>query len=440
MVREVVCIQAGQAGNQVGTKFWEVICSEHGLDASGHRDPDASENILQSHTGVYFEEVHDDRFVPRNVLIDMEPSFLDGVKGSTGGQLYRPDNFVCGKEGAANNWAKGHLTEGAALLEPSMEVIRKEVEAADNLQGFQFIHSLGGGTGSGLATKIMQLVRDEFPDRMIAPFTIYPSPKVSDVVVEPYNATFSMHTLLEYADEVFCLDNEALYDICSNILKLTGPGLPDLNHVVSAAMSGLTASMRFRGQLNNDLRKVATNLVPFPRLHFFSIGFAPLTSRTNESFRSANIQLLARQAFDINNMMCASDTEGRYLAASTIFRGGMSNKEVDDAIANCQDKKSSNFVEWIPKNVQTSICDTAPVGMTEAVTFVGNNTGVQKMFRRISDQFTTMFKKRAFIHWYTDHGVEEEEFNEAVANMTDLEDEYQQYQDGTPADYEGDEE
>jgi tubulin beta len=370
----------------------------------------------------------------------MEPSFLDGVKGSTGGALYRPDNFVVGKEGAANNWAKGHLTEGAALLEPSMEVIRKEVEAADNLQGFQFIHSLGGGTGSGLATKIMQLIRDEFPDRMIAPFTIYPSPKVSDVVVEPYNATFSMHTLLEYADEVFCLDNEALYDICSNILKLDSPGLPDLNHVTSAAVSGLTASMRFRGQLNNDLRKVATNLVPFPRLHFFSIGFAPLTSRTTESFRSAQIGLLARQAFDINNMMCASDAEGRYLAASTIFRGGMSNKEVDDAIANCQDKKSSNFVEWIPKNVQTSICDTAPVGMTEAVTFVGNNTGVQKMFRRISDQFTTMFKKRAFIHWYTDHGVEEEEFNEAVANMTDLEDEYQQYQDGTPADYEGDEE
>ena len=72
---------------------------------------------------------------------------------------------------------------------------------------------------------------------------------------------------------------QALYDICFRTLKLTTPTYGDLTHLVSAAMSGMTCGLRFPGQLNCDLRKIAVNLVPFPRLHFFMTGFAPLTSR-----------------------------------------------------------------------------------------------------------------------------------------------------------------
>lgn len=77
------------------------------------------------------------------------------------------------------------------------------------------------------------------------------------------------------------LDNEALYDICFKTLKLQVPTYGDLNHLISATMSGVTASLRFPGPLNTDLRKLAVNLIPFPRLHFFMIGFAPLTSRNS---------------------------------------------------------------------------------------------------------------------------------------------------------------
>ena len=72
------------------------------------------------------------------------------------------------------------------------------------------------------------------------------------------------------------IDNEALYDICFRTLNLTTPTYGDLNHLVSAAMSGVTCFLRFPGQLNSDLRKLAVNLVPFPRLHFFMVGYAPL--------------------------------------------------------------------------------------------------------------------------------------------------------------------
>jgi len=73
--------------------------------------------------------------------------------------------------------------------------------------------------------------------------------QVSDTVVEPYNATLSVHQLVENTDETFCIDNEALYDICFRTLKLTTPTYGDLNHLVSATMSGVTTCLRFPGQV-----------------------------------------------------------------------------------------------------------------------------------------------------------------------------------------------
>lgn len=91
------------------------------------------------------------------------------------------------------------------------------------LAGFQVCHSLGGGTGSGMGTLLISKIREEYPDRMMLTFSVFPSPKVSDTVVEPYNATLSVHQLVENADECMVLDNEALYDICFRTLKLTTP-------------------------------------------------------------------------------------------------------------------------------------------------------------------------------------------------------------------------
>ena len=80
--------------------------------------------------------------------------------------------------------------------------------------------------------------------------------QVSDTVVEPYNATLSVHQLVENTDETFCIDNEALYDICFRTLKLTTPTYGDLNHLVSATMSGVTTCLRFPGQVDWQLTTV----------------------------------------------------------------------------------------------------------------------------------------------------------------------------------------
>lgn len=384
---------------------------------------------------VYFNEASSGKYVPRAVLVDLEPGTIEHVRNSQFGNLFRPDNLIFGQSSAGNNWAKGHYTEGAELVDSVMEVIRREAEGCDSLQGFQISHSLGGGTGSGMGTLLISKLREQFPDRMMATFSVVPSPKVSDTVVEPYNATLSIHQLIENADETFCIDNEALYDICTRTLKINQPDYAQLNRLVSSVMSGVTTSLRFPGQLNSDLRKLAVNLVPFPRLHFFMVSYAPLTAERSQSFRSLTVPELTQQMFDPRNMMTACDpTKGRYLTAAAFFRGNVSVKEVEDEMHKVQTKNDGYFAEWIPNNVQSSVCSVPPRGLDMSATFIGNSTSIQELFRRVGSQFSAMFKKKAFLHWFTSEGMEEVEFTEAESNMNDLVSEYQQYQDATGLD------
>ncbi|KAH8920534.1 tubulin-domain-containing protein [Atractiella rhizophila] len=415
-----------------------VVSDEHGVDPTGKYKGNNDQQL--DRISVYYNEINDregNKYVPRAVLIDLEPGTMDTIRSGTYGKLFRPDNFVFGQNGAGNNWAKGHYTEGAELVDAVLDVVRKEAEGCDCLQGFQFTHSLGGGTGAGMGTLLVSKIREEFPDRMMATFSVVPSPKVSDTVVEPYNATLSVHQLVENSDETFCLDNQALYDICEKTLKLPTPSYDNLNHLVSVVMSGITTCLRFPGQLNSDLRKLAVNMVPFPRLHFFMVGFAPLTAGSSQQYRAVTVPELTSQMFDPKNMMAACDPKhGRYLTVAAYFRGKVSMKEVEDQMLAVQSKNSSYFVEWIPNNVQTANCDIPPRGLKMSVTFIGNSTSIQDLFKRVSDQFTAMFRRKAFLHWYTGEGMEELEFSEAESNMQDLVAEYQQYQEASADDEE----
>jgi tubulin beta len=161
-------------------------------------------------------------------------------------------------------------------------------------------------------------------------------------------------------------------------------------------------------------------------------GFAPLTSHGSQQYRALTVPELTQQMFDAKNTMCASDPRhGRYLTCSALFRGRMPTKKVDEQMLNMTNKNSSYFVEWIPNNVKASVCDIPPKGLKMAVTFLGNTTAIQEMFKRVSEQFTAMFRRKAFLHWYTGEGMDEMEFTEAESNMNDLVSEYQQYQDAT---------
>ena len=207
-------------------------------------------------------------------LTNSELGSLDVIKTFPIGTMVKRTNFVFGASGAGNNWAKAHFTEGVQLIDGAVDVIRKEGESCDCPKRFQITH-LCGGTGSELASLLSLKIRDNYPDRITSTFSVYPSPKVSDVLVEPYNTSLIIDQSLENSDETFVIDNGALHNILHNILKQQQGKYAEINWVISFVMSsGIAASLLFSGIINDDLRKMGMNLVPFQRLRFFSIAQA----------------------------------------------------------------------------------------------------------------------------------------------------------------------
>ena len=88
-----------------GAKFWEVVSDEHGIDRDGLYK--GTNDLQLERINVYYNEVGANKYVPRAVLVDVEPGTMDSVRSGPLGNLFRPDNFVFGQSGAGNNWAKG---------------------------------------------------------------------------------------------------------------------------------------------------------------------------------------------------------------------------------------------------------------------------------------------------------------------------------------------
>ncbi|KAF8133245.1 Tubulin/FtsZ [Boletus edulis] len=144
-------------------------------------------------------------------------------------------------------------------------------------------------------------------------------------------------------------------------------------------------------------------------------GFAPLTVCGSQQYHAVTVPELTQQMFDAKNMMAALDPRhGRYLTVAAVFHGKVSMKEVEEQMQNVQNKNSAYFVD-----------------VKMAVMFLDNSTAIQELFRCVNNHFTAMFKHKAFLHWYTQEGMDEMEFTQAESNMQDLIAEYQQYQDAT---------
>jgi len=435
-MRECISIHVGQAGVQIGNACWELYCLEHGIQPDGQMPSDKTIGGGDDSFNTFFSETGAGKHVPRAVFVDLEPTVVDEVRTGTYRQLFHPEQLITGKEDAANNYARGHYTIGKDIIDSVLDKVRKMSDNCSALQGFLIFHSTGGGTGSGLGSLLLERLAVDFSRKTKMSFTITPSPQVSTAVVEPYNAVLSTHSLLEYSDLTFNLDNEALYNVCRTSLDIERPSYKNLNRLIAQVVSSLTASLRFDGSLNVDINDFPTVLVPYPRLHMLMSAYAPLMSREKAYHESHTVAELTTSVMtEPTSLLTKCDpTHGKFMSCCLMYRGDVTPSDVKTTMATIKNKRTVQFVDWCPTGFKCGINTEPPCEIPDgdiakakrACCMVANNTAIAETLSRIDHKFDLMYAKRAFVHWYVGEGMEEGEFSEAREDLAALEKDYEE--------------
>jgi tubulin beta len=374
---------------------------------------------------VFFRETASGRYAPRAVAADLAPS------DSCLGGVFRLEHHIHGEFGANKNWSKAYYVEGWECIDPVLENIRREAEQSDCLQGFQFVHSLGGGSGGGFGSLVLSNLRDEYPDSSVSAFSVLPSTKVSDVVVEPYTIGFTLRKLVEFADICHVLDNGAYFDLCTASLGIGNPTLGDLNELIAQDLRGATSSVRFPHQLSGDLRKLAANLVVAPQLKFVSVSSCPIVAgqATEGAHQATGLSVadLIRKQLQWPGRTAAATRGHRDLASCWSFQGSsVTAKELyesDPALFEMNAVRSGDGACGSPApsgKVTANVCPGSTVSQPTACTVVRNSTHLVEPLSSVAERYERMWRTKAFTMWYTGEGMDESEFQEGLDALKTL--------------------
>lgn len=436
MPREIITLQLGQCGNQIGMEFWKQLCAEHGISPEGMLEDFATEGTDRK--DVFFYQADDEHYIPRAVLLDLEPRVINTIMNSQYSSLYNPENIYLSKHGggAGNNWASGY-TQAERLYEEIFDIIDREADGSDSLEGFVICHSIAGGTGSGMGSYILERLNDRFPKKLIQTYSVFPNlDEMSDVVVQPYNSILTLKRLTQNSDCVVVLDNTALNRIAAERLHIDAPSFEQINQLVSTVMSTSTTTLRYPGYMNNDLIGLIASLIPTPRLHFLMTGYTPLTTDAQvASVRKTTVLDVMRRLLQPKNMMVSTPVTRQanhcYISILNIIQGEVDPTQVHKSLQRIRERKLAQFIPWGPASIQVALSRKSPyIPSAHRVSglMLANHTSISGLFGRTLQQFDKLRKREAFMDQFKKESMFKDgldEFDNSREVIQQLVDEYQ---------------
>ncbi|QLQ79149.1 hypothetical protein HG537_0B04970 [Torulaspora globosa] len=433
MAGEIITIQVGQCGNQMGKHFWSQLAREHGIGKDG-QSLDNSGDARDDDTNPFFKLNEGNRYTPRALMIDLEPSAIQDVQNTFPGFFDPRSMWISPEElGAGNSWSKGY-DYGLVNQDALLNMIDKEVDATENFEGFQLLHSVAGGTGSGLGSSLLEAISDRFPKKFLTTYSVFPSDE-SEVVIQPYNTILTLRRLEENSDASVVFDNNALLNLTSRVFRDPYTSYLHTNQLISATMSAITNSIRFPSYMYNSLPSIFSTLVPTPELHFLVPSFTPFTS----DYVTGGKEPKSNTAYDVlldlfdgsSSLVSSSIDNPTYLNVLCSVIGTTEQNDVLRAIAKAQQRL--NFAPWSFSSIHVNVGRQSPYLLDQTRhsytngLMLANTSAITSLFTKTCVTFDKIFSKGAFLNTFKDGKMFQNGWDEFVESRQVVEDLTEEY-------------
>lgn len=426
----------------MGLQYWNQLASEHGIlpDGSALPYPESS-GTRTDRPELFFTLSDTNKFTPRSVLIDLEPSVI--TKATAALPMFNPRNIHLSENGsgAANNWQHGY-SYGLQHQEDLIDLIDREVDKCENLSTFQLFHSVAGGTGSGVGSLLLELLNDRYGSKkMINTFLVFPSnEKTSDVVVQPYNTILTLKRLIDYSDATFVFENDSLNSIENSILGFKNHNLSKsaafegTNKLISHVCATISNPLRFPSYMYSSNESIVSTLVPTPQLKFLTTAISPFTSNLNLTLNEYDLMLeLLNDKYKMNRVKPPI----KYISVLNYLIGAKLNQqEIRKGLI-----KASSRIEFVPWTSASThvVAGRKPPHFDPLASLVpplisgiqvSNNTSIINVFNKIVKQYDLLAKRAAYINYYTETNDNEERtrvldiFNDCKDSVVGIIEEY----------------
>lgn len=427
-MREILSIHVGKTGNYVGEQYWNLIAQEHNFNPNGTvKDSNVTVNDYKE---VLFNELSNGHYTPRAILLDTEPTVIDSIYTHSTMSTIPPDNVIYGRNGTGNCWGKGYNSESQEIIPFAMDTIRKEIERCDSFQGFQFFHSISGGTGGGLCSAVQIKLKEIYSNTIFSNYTLIPPYTNESTPLEMYNSTLSMKNLIDNSNMVVMYDNTSMGYLCEKKLNLKKYSFDEINKLMAMGISDITSTSRFHSENSASLRKIAINLVEYQYHHFFLMTNSQLNSRYNTLNQKPSTIDIIKDLTNFEYTTCLFDLKHskdkkRWLGLFCLaffFRGNCCYSEIIDYYK--QFTNSHLFYVAVPCHSSCYISNAPPIGVASCGTALSHNQSIGRIF-----QLSTynLRKSKAFLSYYTKEGISKEEIEDADRVINEYRSTYDNY-------------
>lgn len=447
----------------MGIQYWSQLASEHGFKPDGTtlEYPRNAAEFQTNHpnfdklkdptyprgdrTDVFFTSNDQNKYTPRAILIDLEPSVIN--RASNTFPMFNPRNLHLSEtgSGAANNWKQGYAY-GREHAEELVNLIDREIDKCDNLSAFQLFHSVAGGTGSGVGSMLMEILNDRYGSKKIlSTFLVFPSSdKTSDVVVQPYNTVLTLRRLIDFSDATFIFDNDSLNSLESaffapdpNKRLSLQTAFDGANKLISFAACGVSNPLRFPSYMYSSYESIISTLVPTPDLKFLSSSIAPYSQIPGASVSPNNVSLneydIVLELLNNRYMMNRTSELPKYISmVNYLISDSLSQQEIRRGVIRAQQRVQ--FVPWASSTIHVVNGRKSPFTPKAGISGfqISNNTSNINLFAKILRQYDLLAKRSAYLNYYTDSNDPTEKtevldmFNESKESILRVMDEYKQ--------------